>query len=98
MSAGQYAVCPRCQAAIEPDTLHTCAPAATADWQWLRCLKTGKFYPDYAGTTGPVGLRYCAADDLIFVKPDDVNWLLDGLLCERYAVGVKTYDSKENGA
>ena len=66
------------------------------DWRWLRCLKTGKFYPDYAGTEGPVGLRYCGAGDLIFVKPQDVQWLLDGQLCEEYTLAVKTYDVKEN--
>lgn len=59
------------------------------EWQWLRCLKAGKFYPDYAGTEGPVGLRYCGEGDLIFVRPDDVQWLLDGQLCERYIYDVK---------
>lgn len=54
------------------------------NWRWLRCLKAGKFYPDYAGLEGPVGLRYCGEGDLIFVKPDYVQWLLDGQLCELF--------------
>jgi hypothetical protein len=63
--------------------------STVVEWQWLRCLKSGKFYPDYAGRAGPVGLRYCGAGDLIFVKPDDVQWLLGGGLCERYTAKVK---------
>jgi hypothetical protein len=53
-------------------------------WLWLRCLKSGKFYPDYAGGAERVGLRYCGDGDLIFVKPEDIQWLLDGGLCEHF--------------
>ena len=50
------------------------------DFVILRCLQSGKLYPDY----NTEGLRYCGAGDLIHIRPEDVQNLIERGLCEKY--------------